>query len=234
MLPFRRVSYEIFLRIHQALAVVAAYCLWRHTINASDISRLCLYALVGVPALTTSLEVLKTLHRNVALGKPYPRAVIIKVKETACIELSTPRPWVVRAGQYVNVWIPSIGFWQSHPFMIVGWTKGFLILVVEPREGLTRKLVARAAEFESGLPDLQRRLAFFTGPHGRCVSMGEHDSVLLVTSGFGVAAQLPYIKQLVHGYQQGKVKTRRIHLVWQLQSLGGYMIKCKLGLAESL
>ncbi|OBS20597.1 hypothetical protein FPOA_06950 [Fusarium poae] len=41
----------------------------------------------------------------------------------------------------------------------------------------------------------------------------------MIASGFGIAAQLPYLKKLMHGYNSCKARTRRVHLVWKLQSL---------------
>jgi hypothetical protein len=42
----------------------------------------------------------------------------------------------------------------------------------------------------------------------------------MVASGFGIAAQLPYLRQLIYGYNASKTRTRRVHLVWQLETLG--------------
>jgi hypothetical protein len=44
--------------------------------------------------------------------------------------------------------------------------------------------------------------------------------VLMVASGYGITAQLPYLKQLLHEYNSRKAKSRRIHLVWTLKTLG--------------
>ncbi|PVH68895.1 hypothetical protein DL98DRAFT_191735 [Cadophora sp. DSE1049] len=41
----------------------------------------------------------------------------------------------------------------------------------------------------------------------------------MVATGFGIAALLSYLRELIHGYQTCKTGTRRVHLVWQLQSL---------------
>ena len=71
----------------------------------------------------------------------------------------------------------------------------------------------RVAKFKFDLSNLQRQFAFFTKSHKRCVSMKKHDNVFLIISDFNVAVQLLYIKQLVHDYQQNKMKTRRIHLI---------------------
>ncbi|RSL49678.1 hypothetical protein CEP51_015452 [Fusarium floridanum] len=41
----------------------------------------------------------------------------------------------------------------------------------------------------------------------------------MVASGFGIAAQLPYLKKLMHEYNNRKARTRRVHLVWKLRNL---------------
>lgn len=187
--------------------------------GGTNISRFCVYSLLSTLASTSALEICHCFYRNFAIGQPYPRAHLTKVNGAVTITLSVPRPWTIKAGQYVNVWIPSVGFWQSHPFMIAGWTEGqmpSLLLLVEPREGLTRKLLTYAADSELEPLASQYRLAFFSGPHGLRVPMGDYGNVLLIASGFGVAAQIPYVKELIRDYHRCKVRTRRIHLVWQL------------------
>jgi hypothetical protein len=40
-----------------------------------------------------------------------------------------------------------------------------------------------------------------------------------VASGFEIAAHLPYLKQLIYGYNAREVRACRIHLVWQVRDL---------------
>ncbi len=44
------------------------------------------------------------------------------------------------------------------------------------------------------------RLAIFSGPHGTGVSVGDYGKVLMIAAGFGIAAQLPYLRELVSGF----------------------------------
>ena len=64
------------------------------------------------------------------------------------------------------------------------------------------------------------RLALFSGPHRISTPVYAYESIIMIATGFGIAAQLPYVKQLIHGYNNCKARTRRVHLVWQLQSIG--------------
>jgi NAD(P)H-flavin reductase len=49
--------------------------------------------------------------------------------------------------------------------------------------------------------------------------MGGYKNILMVASGFGIAAQLPYLKRLIHGYNARQLCARRVHLVWQVRDI---------------
>lgn len=50
--------------------------------------------------------------------------------------------------------------------------------------------------------------------------MDDYEKILMVASGFRIAALLPYLKQLIHGYNAHEVCARRIYLVWQVRNIG--------------
>ena len=50
-------------------------------------------------------------------------------------------------------------------------------------------------------------MALFTGPHGVSAPLGEFERVLMVASGFGIVAQLPYLRQLIRGYNGFTTRT---------------------------
>lgn len=112
-----------------------------------------------------------------------------------------------------------------------------LELLVAPQAGWTRKLLQRAkADDKIAMENtelgparnsidssrLPSHLALFTGPHGRSIPVADYETVLLVSSGFGICSQLPYLRQLLYGYNARKVRTRRIHLVWVLENNGEF------------
>lgn len=39
----------------------------------------------------------------------------------------------------------------------------------------------------------------------------------MIATGIGIAAQLPYLKELIWGFNYCNIRTRRIYLVWQLE-----------------
>lgn len=131
------------------------------------------------------------------------------------------RPLRVKAGQYVNLWMPTVSLvsWaQSHPFMVTSWSpekQDALELFVQSRRGLTKTINSRAA-----LDGFASYTAFVSGPYGASKSMDDYECVLAVATDFGIAGVIPYLKKLVYGYNTSTSYVRRVHFVWQVQSLG--------------
>lgn len=231
---FRRLAYEIFLRLHQSLAVVFICFTWRHLPSHSVFPRIYVYVPVGFLSLTAILETSIFLYRNGVLpSRSYPRASIIceehdpsngdlEDKEKPLkIRVALSRPLEAKAGQYVNLWLPTVSLlsWtQSHPFMITSWAPGkqdVLELFVQSHRGLTAKLRARAA-----LEGSVSYTAFVAGPYGHTESVNQYECVLAVASGFGIAGVIPYLRQLLYGYNTSTSRVRRVHFVWQVATLG--------------
>ena len=147
------------------------------------------------------------------------------------ITVMVPYRLQVKAGQYINLWIPSVSFGsflQSYPFVVASCEEGkqtTLELLIGPQRGLTSKFLHNST-YGSGSMQANLLLALFTGAHGLSAPLADFETVFLVASGLGIAAQLPYLRQLIRGYNDFRVRTRRIHLVWQLQSLGEYGGTC--------
>lgn len=221
----RRPSYEIFLRTHQALAVLSAYSMWRHLPSNSLFPRMYIYISAGLFFSTSVVQCISVLWRNGTLRHGRARALVTHAEGSVKIRITLSRPLKVKAGQYINLWIPSVSFWsflQSHPFVVTSWSleeQDQLDLFVEPRRGLTRELLYHAQAGQRG-GVFGSRWVLFSGPHGISAPVGEYESVLLVATDFGMAALLPYLQQLIHGYQTRKVCTRRIRVIWQVQRIG--------------
>lgn len=164
-----------------------------------------------------------TIYQNKAIGRCYSRASITHVNDIVKIRLNLSRPIRVRAGQYIGLWIPTVSFWsfmQSHLFVVTSWSEGkqsSLDLFIEPRRGLTQEILRHSKISYNGSSSY---LALFSGPHGISAPVGDYETVLMIASGFGIAAHLPYLKKLIYGYNACKTHTRRIHLIWQLETLG--------------
>ncbi|THC91233.1 hypothetical protein EYZ11_009313 [Aspergillus tanneri] len=138
----------------------------------------------------------------------------------------------VRAGERVTLGVPSVGLFylfQAHPFSITWWEENdegkasAVFLLFRARTGFTRK-VLKCLESD------REYWAWIDGPFGpssvhQCGStrdLGDYGHVLMVTTGIGIAAQLPYMKELLQRRREAGVRTRRISLVWQLDQTGDY------------
>ena len=204
------------------MAILLVYSLWHHT-PSNSISKLYLCVIIGLCSFTFAIQCGHFLFRNSVFRARFSRASISQKNNLVEINLKLSRPTKVRPGQYINLWIPSVSFWsfvQTHPFMVTSWTEdrsGSLDLLVIPRKGFTRELLRHTNSDAAGSSS---RLVAFSGPHGRTISVKDYESVLMVASGSGIAAQLPYLRQLIHHHNSHKTYTRRVHLVWCLETNG--------------
>jgi hypothetical protein len=93
--------------------------------------------------------------------------------------------------------------------MVTSWSPGkqeVLELFVEARHGFTQALQRATA-----LAGSATFRAFVSGPHGTSKSVDQYETVLAVASGFCVAGIIPYIQQLLHGYNMSTSRVRRVH-----------------------
>ena len=201
--------------------------IWRHVTDKLAFPGLCIYVSSGIFIAVVLFEILWILYRNFTFHHGCSRAKIDVVHDAIRIRIQVRRSWNIQAGQYINIWLPSVGYralLESHPFMIVSWAVDTsrkpklttVQLLIEPRDGFTHRLLRYARRSS----EATKHLVLYSGPHGSPTSMKEYGTVLLIATGFGVAAILPHLKELLEGYERCKVVTRRIHVVWQLKGEG--------------
>lgn len=196
-----RISYEIFLPTHQALAALFFYSTWHHLPSDRLFPRIYLYIFSGMFLATLSFETGSILYWNYAVRRGCSRALLMLDSRSSIsmvtINIRLSKPLQVKAGQYISLWIPSVSAWsflQSHPFVIISWAEDNLQLIVKPRKGLSGKLLYHA---KNNRPCF----VLFSGPHGRSAAMDGYKVVFLVADGFGIAAILPYLKK-THSWVQ--------------------------------
>ena len=166
--------------------------------------------------------------RNLVFGRPFATAIarrisnrdsldqsLVDLSNVLQVDITIPRPWQVKAGQSIFLSIPKLGIFtglRGHPFMISWWDRdqnGLKIsLLVKSRAGFT-------AELDKHTNKCVR--AFIDGPYGTRQDFGEYGTVIMFATGIGIAGHIPYIKELIIGYNNCEVKTRRIRLVWEIK-----------------
>ncbi|QKX64378.1 uncharacterized protein TRUGW13939_11552 [Talaromyces rugulosus] len=238
---FRKHVYELFLRTHQGLAAVSFYAIWKHIPSDSAFPRLYLYVPLAILGSTTLYQCGKLLYQNGFMSsRPNPRAMVIckkaepnktnkelakqgdseNVEQVVKMTVTLGRPLEIRAGQYIQLWMPSVSFssWlQSHPFVVTSWSPGkqdTLELFVQVRRGFTSRIYKHASP--SGSASFS---ALVTGPFGLSYAVDQYETVLVIASGFGIAGVVPYIKQLLYGYNTSTARIRRVHLLWETKTL---------------
>jgi predicted ferric reductase len=86
--------------------------------------------------------------------------------------------------------------------------------VIRRRDGFTNSLYKKAE-------NAQGRLvlnALVEGPYGGLHDLSSYGTVMIFAGGVGITHQLPYIRHLVSGFANGTVATRRVTLVWIIQT----------------
>jgi hypothetical protein len=89
-------------------------------------------------------------------------------------------------------------------------------LLVKPRSGFTADLLRYVSAAKESSVSF---LALFTGPHGVSEEASDYESILVLASGSGIAAAIPYLKKMIYGYNTCTSQVRRLHLVWQVESV---------------
>jgi hypothetical protein len=111
--------YKIFLRVYQALAVLSAYATWQHLPSKSPFPKVYIYIVARVFLTTLTWQCGLVIFRNRARGRGYCQAFITTLdkdenhsskEEVVKIRLALSQKLKVKAGQFINLWIPSVSF----------------------------------------------------------------------------------------------------------------------------
>ncbi|CAM1502803.1 Fc.00g075790.m01.CDS01 [Cosmosporella sp. VM-42] len=233
--PLRHAFYEFFKLLHIALAILAVIGLWYH-LQLKELPQLkYLYVVVGLWAADRAGRVLRILYSHV--GGSRTRTIVEALPGNAVrLTMTLARPWNTRPGQHAYLYMPSISLWQSHPFS-VAWVDGAddvtseklastrqdlmamkqmqLSFIIRARTGFTDSLYQKALVAPGGRLETS---CFVEGPYGAKHSLESYGSVVLFAGGVGITHQVPYVRELVTGYSEGIVATRKVLLVWTIQS----------------
>lgn len=218
---FRRYLYEVFVKSHVFLSISATYVIWRHLDGNQRMESFYLLLSIGLFASSLVLRILMVLYRNVARGRRKATAEIHHHSGAISAKIIPARGWKVRAGQYVQLCLPRLGWLsvvQSHPFMIVWWdedTKERAIsieVLFKVRKGFTGKISRRC-------PESVRVPIFLEGPYGCSTNISDYEAVLLIASDIGIAAQISHAKQAL-SRPSSRSKPHAIFLAWELRRNG--------------
>lgn len=230
--PIRHAYYEVFLHLHIALAVVAVVTVWIHlkTLRQQTI----LLGVIICWAAERAMRVVLITRRN--LGRGVTKAEVEALPGDALrVTLRVARPWTFRPGQHIYLYMPSIGLWTSHPFSlawseaeqdlsekglpmdrmdVLSMQKSSMSLIIRRRTGFTDSLWKKAENSPDG-KFVSR--AIVEGPYGS-QNLESYGHVMLFAAGVGITHAVPHVRSLCASYANGTSATRRVVLVWVIQS----------------
>ncbi|KAI0402582.1 ferric reductase like transmembrane component-domain-containing protein [Xylaria palmicola] len=231
----RHAFYEAFKIMHILLAIAAIVGLWYH-LKLGDIAQI-KWLIAVIPLWTGDrfLRVARVIYHN--FGKGGTKTLVEALPGNAVrVTVTMARPWDFRPGQHAYLYLPTISFWQSHPFSlawseeaenpnaeklalnrqdILAMRKTSMSFVIRARTGMTNTLYERAAAAPEGRL-ITRCLV--EGPYGGEHMLDSYGTVMLFAGGVGITHAVPHVRHLVAGFANGAVATRKVVLVWIIQS----------------
>lgn len=180
--------------IHSSLSIVILVALWFHLPKSPTWYYI---GVISAWSLVLISRILLAGYQGIA------RADIQDVGGAFKVTLKVTRLWNFKAGQYLYLRaLDTANFMllQSHPFCIVWWEKNTISLLVQQQTGISRDLHL-----------LDKRSMLLEGPYGYEQKFGKFSHVVLLATDIGVAAILPYLKDLVTGHTN---PTQKIFFIW--------------------
>ncbi|AEO57821.1 hypothetical protein MYCTH_2315197 [Thermothelomyces thermophilus ATCC 42464] len=233
---FRHAYYETFKLAHIALAILSIIGLWYH-LDLKKLPQLkYLYAVVVLWVFDRAARLIRLAYRNVGAGGT--KTLVEALPGGACrVTVTMARPWDFKPGQHAYLYMPTIGYWQSHPFTvawsdesdhhsaeeklpmrrqdILGNKKTTFSFIVRGRTGFTGALYSRAAAHPDGKMVTR---CLVEGPYRGSSRLHSYGTVMLFAGGVGITQAVPHVRDLVAGYSNGTVATRKVIMVWTIQS----------------
>ncbi|KAI2626652.1 ferric reductase NAD binding domain-containing protein [Hypoxylon sp. NC1633] len=231
----RHAYYEWFKIMHILLAALAIAGIWYHFKLAKISTMKWLIPIISIWIMDRVIRFGRIAYRN--FGQGGTQTLVEALPGNAVrVTVTMARPWTFRPGQHAYLYLPSISFWQSHPFSlawseeaedlksdklamnrqdVLAMRKTSMSFIIRGRTGMTHTLYERAAACPDG-----RLLTtcFVEGPYGGEHMMHSYGTVMLFAGGVGVTHAVPHVRDLVTGFANGTVAARKVVLVWIIQS----------------
>ncbi|KAH8880743.1 hypothetical protein GQ53DRAFT_523797 [Thozetella sp. PMI_491] len=231
----RHAFYETFKVLHIALAVLSVVGLYYH-LNLKHLPQLVyMYPVIVLWIFDRAARLIRLGWHNVGAGGT--KTLVEALPGGACrVTVTMARPWNFKPGQHAYLYMPSVSYWQSHPFS-VAWSeaaeslegeklpmdrqdvlamrKTSMSFIIRGRTGFTGALYNKAAACVDG--KMMTR-CFVEGPYGGMHMMHSYGTVMLFAGGVGITQAVPHVRDLVVSYSNGTAATRKVVLVWIIQS----------------
>lgn len=233
----RHAFYETFLMSHQFVAAMTVIAVYYH-IKIDNLPQMHYFMVViGLWAFDRGVRLARILYRNI--GTAMTRVTVEALPGDACrVTIAATRPWKFKPGSHLYLYLPSLSFWQSHPFSIA-WeqdlpveglalseklpsfdrdmdipTTKTMSLIIHKKKGMTSNLYNKAAKSPNRTITVR---GLVEGPYGGLHNFDSYGTVVLIAGGVGITHMISYIKPLIEGFNDGTIATRKITLVWSVR-----------------
>ena len=243
----RHAFYETFLHLHQLLAFLALLGVFMHAKLGALPQFVFTIFLIIIWLGDRLARIIRLIYRNVSFNRGMTRVTVEAMPGEACrVSFHLPRPWKPVPGSHVYAYLPSISFWQSHPFS-VAWTSTSLHFNNEyelkdvpshasdlegaklPSSTATSTISLVMAARTGMTRNLFKRASLaptkkieiyglLEGPYGALETLHSYGTVLLFAGGVGITHQLGHIRDLLTRYDEGTIPIQKIILVWTVRT----------------
>ena len=218
LLVIKKLSYELYVRLHQGLALLVAMSLWLLLFYESQENQIFLATGLGI-LCATSFTTITLFFRQNRILSGLPKVRLMPKGAGVQATLVVPGTVKIQVGQYISICVPFTGLlsvFQWHPFVVIdAWQEGEqmeLTLLINPRRGFTSKL-PHYINLGSSYTSLM------VGPFGMSLHIEKYAAIVMVASGTGIWSHLPYLRHLTLADGRGKGYLSRAFLLWQLKDI---------------
>lgn len=203
----RKMSYEIFVLIHVVMAIVAIVGTFYHIhlLAVVESGRFrdfdnWIYASIAFYCLEKIVRVARVMVYSIGSGLQLStvevdemhvgqRSIILRYKvQLVGIGARSANSLGRNASKYVQLWIPTIQPFSSHPFTVADIKENCVYLYVKKHKGITSTLhdrIKKSAEKKTS------HIALFDGFYGDACPIERYQKSLLVAGGIGITQCLP-------------------------------------------
>ncbi|KAH8600182.1 ferric reductase like transmembrane component [Bisporella sp. PMI_857] len=241
----RHAFYETFLTIHILLAIATAVGIYLHC-SIGNLPPLPYVKVAVAFWIADRLFRFFRILQNSFSRRGWTDAEIVVLPGDACqVTVRLAGRIHIKPGTHAYLRFAQLNIWESHPFSIA-WSEEYAIppvsasdtaekteaikevdlrkpltgtsvsFVIYAQAGLTRRLLNFAKAHKCGglcIPTL------FEGPYAGHHSLDSYGHTVLFAGSSGITFQIPYIRRLISGCEDGTVATRRIILIWVIREI---------------
>lgn len=236
--PVRHAFYETFVCVHVFLFGFVLVGAWIHC----DIGKLpqlpIIKAVFSLWLLERVARLLRIAYINFSRKDKgwAPVTAFAMAGGATRVTVHLPRHATVNPGTHAYLRFKSINPFESHPFSIAWvedipayelptYEKGQVVkkqpeeakmvtdvsFIIHAQTGMTKKLHDEALKCKPHCLELK---GWLEGPYAGHHSLDSYGHAVLFAGSSGITHQIPYVRHLIQGFNDGIVATRRVTLIW--------------------